>query len=150
MKKTLVLLVVISVLISACGGNESSLEYGIWKDTQAAFGNGNYQILHGHRDGAEISILYNCKHNQEVVSNVERYVERENYVFFVGNYRKKKVLCKLNVETNLLSYYAEETGEEFFMAGVEKLIEDKQIELLSSFDNFSDVDKAEFKRLVNS
>ena len=148
MKKMLVLLVVISVLISACGGGGSSLEYGMWKDTEAAFGNGNYQILHGYRDDTEISILYNCKHKREVVSNVESYVEKDNYVFFVGNYRKKKVLCKLNVETNLLSYYAEETGEEFFMAGVEKLIEDKQIELLSSFDNFSEEDKEILKQLA--
>ena len=150
MKKTLVLLVVISVLISACGGNESSLEYGIWKDTQAAFGNGNYQILHGHRDDAEISILYNCKHKREVVSNVESYVEKDNYVFFVGNYRKKKVLCKLNVETNLLSYYAEEISSEHFNIYFDTVIEDKQFELLSSFDDFSEEDKEIFKRLMNN
>ena len=151
MKKMLVLLVVISVLISACGsGSRSSLEYGIWKDTKAAFGNGNYQILHGYRDDAEINTLYNCKHNQEVVTNVEKYVEKENYVFFVGDFRKQKVFCKLNVETNLLSYYVEENSDEFFMVFLEEMIEDKQFELLSSYGDFSEEDKAEFKRLMNS
>ena len=148
MKKMLVLLVVISVLISACGGGGSSLEYGMWKDTEAAFGNGNYQILHGYRDDTEISILYNCKHKREVVSNVESYVEKDNYVFFVGNYRKKKVLCKLNVETNLLSYYAEEISSEHFNIYFDTVIEDKQFELLSSFDDFSEEDKEIFKQLA--
>ena len=52
------------------------------------------------------------------------------------------------LSTNLLSYYAEENGEEFFMAGAEKLIEDKQIELLSSFEDFSEEDKEIFKQLA--
>ena len=32
---------------------------------------------------------------------------------------------------------------------IEKLIEDKQIELLSSFDDFSEEDRLEFERLTN-
>ena len=146
MKKLVVLLVIVSMFLGACG---DGLEYGAWKDTKAAFGNGNYQILHGHRNGEDINILYNCKHNQEVMSNVDNYVEKENYVFFVGHFRKQKVFCKLNVETNLLSYYVEENRDEFFMAGIEKLIEDKQIELLSSFEDFSEEDRAEFESLIN-
>ncbi len=149
MKKLLVLLAIISLLLCACG-SDRDLEYEIWKDTEAAFGNGNYQIMHGYRNDEDISILYNCKHNQEVMTNVENYVEKENYVFFVGHFRGQRVFCKLNIETNLLTYYAEENGDEFFMAGIEKLIEDKQIELLSSFDEFSEEDKAEFRHLMNN
>ncbi len=145
MKKLVVLLVIVSMFLGACG---DGLEYGAWKDTKAAFGNGNYQILHGYRNDEEINTLYNCKHNQEVVTNVDNYVEKENYIFFVGHFRKQKVFCKLNVETNLLSYYVEENGDEFFMAGIEKLIEDKQIELLSSFDDFSEEDKEIFNQLA--
>ena len=148
MKKLLVLLAIISLLLCACGSGRD-LEYGIWKDTMAAFGNGNYQILHGYRNGEDINILYNCKHKQEVMSNVENYAKKENYVFFVGRFRRQKVFCKLNTETNLLSYYVEENRDEFFMAGIEKLIEDKQIELLSSFDDFSEEDRLEFERLTN-
>lgn len=146
MKKLVVLLVIVSMFLGACG---DGLDYSRGKDSKAAFGNGNYQIMHGHRNGEDINILYNCKHKQEVMSNVDNYVEKENYIFFVGHFRKQKVFCKLNVETNLLSYYVEENGDEFFMAGIEKLIEDKQIELLSSFDDFSDEDRAEFESLIN-
>ncbi len=146
MKKLVVLLVIISMFLGACG---DGLDYSQGKDSKAAFGNGNYQIMYGRRNGEDINILYNCKHNQEVMSNVDNYVEKENYIFFVGYFRKQKVFCKLNVETNLLSYYAEENGEEFFMAGIEKLIEDNQIELLSSFEDFSEEDRAEFASLIN-
>ena len=147
MKKILVLLAIVSLLLCTCGRGRD-LEYGIWKDTMAAFGDGNYQILHGYRDDKDINILYNCKHKQEVVSNVDNYLEKENYVFFVGYFQSQKVFCKLNVETNLLSYYVEENGDEFFMAGIEKLIEDNQIELLLSFDEFSEEDKQIFNDLM--
>ena len=146
MKKLVVLLVIVSMFLGACG---DGLDYSQGKDSKAAFGNGHYQILHGYRNNEEINTLYNCKHNQEVVSNVENYVEKGNYIFFVGHFREQKVFCKLNVETNLLSYYVEENSDEFFMAGIEKLIEDKQIELLSSFDDFSEEDRLEFERLTN-
>ena len=146
MKKLVVLLVIVSMFLGACG---DGLDYSRGKDSKAAFGNGNYQILHGYRNNEEINTLYNCKHKQEVVTNVDNYVEKENYIFFLGHFRKQKVFCKLNVETNLLSYYPEENGDEFFMAGIEKMIEDNQIELLSSFDDFSAEDRAEFERLIN-
>ena len=146
MKKLVVLLVIVSMFLGACG---DGLDYSRGKDSKAAFGNGNYQILHGYRNNEEINTLYNCKHKQEVVTHVENYVEKENHVFFVGHFRKQKVFCKLNVETNLLSYYVEENGDEFFMAGIEKLIEDNQIELLSSFDDFSEEDRLVFESLIN-
>ena len=147
MKKMLVLLAIISLLLCACGSHRNP-EYEIWKDTMAAFGNGNYQILRGYEGDESIGNLYNCKHNQEVMTKVDYYLEKDSYVYFVGYYYKQRVFCCLNVETNLLSYYAEENGEEFFMAGIEKLIEDKQIELLSSFDDFSEEDRLEFESLT--
>lgn len=147
MKKLVVLLVIISMFLVACG---DGLDYSQGKDSKAAFGNGNYQILHGYEGDEPIGNLHNCKHNREVMTKVDNYVEKENYVFFVGYYYKQRVFCRLNVETNLLSYYVEENGEEFFMAGIEKLIEDKQIELLSSFEDFSEEDRLEFERLTNN
>ena len=146
MKKLVVLLVIVSMFLGACG---DGLDYSRGKDSKAAFGNGNYQIMHGHRNGEDINILYNCKHKQEVMSNVDNYVEKENYVFFVGHFRKQKVFCKLNVETNLLSYYAEENGDEYFDIEFDSVIKDKQIELLSSFEDFSEEDRAEFESLIN-
>ena len=146
MKKLVVLLVIVSMFLGACG---DGLDYSRGKDSKAAFGNGNYQIMHGHRNGEDINILYNCKHNQEVMSNVDNYVEKENYIFFVGHFRKQKVFCKLNVETNLLSYYAEENDDEYFDIEFESVIEDNQIELLSSFDDFSEEDRLVFESLIN-
>ena len=149
MKKLLVLLAIISLLLCACGSDREP-EYEIWKDTMAAFGNGNYQILHGYEGDEPIGNLHNCKHNREVMTRVDNYVEKDNCVYFVGYYYKQKVFCRLNVETNLLSYYAEENGEEFFMAGVQKLIEDNKIELLLSFEDFSEEDRLEFEHLTNN
>ncbi len=147
MKKILVLLAIISLLLCTCGRGRD-LEYEIWKDTMEAFGNGNYQILHGYEGDEPIGNLHNCKHNQEVMTKVDYYLEKDNYVYFVGYYYKQRVFCRLNVETNLLSYYAEENGDEFFIAGIEKLIEDNQIELLLSFDEFSEEDKQIFNDLM--
>ena len=147
MKKILVLLAIVSLLLCTCGRGRD-LEYGIWKDTMEAFGDGNYQILHGYEGNEPIGNLYNCKHNQEVMTRVDYYLEKDNYVYFVGYYYKQRVFCRLNVETNLLSYYVEENGDEFFMAGIEKLIEDNQIELLLSFDEFSEEDKQIFNDLM--
>ena len=147
MKKILVLLAIVSLLLCTCGRGRD-LEYGIWKDTMEAFGNGNYQILHGYEGDEPIGNLHNCKHNQEVMTKVDYYLEKDNYVYFVGYYYKQRVFCRLNVETNLLSYYVEENGDEFFMAGIEKLIEDNQIELLLSFDEFSEEDKQIFNDLM--
>ena len=146
MKKLVVLLVIISMFLGACG---NGLDYSQGKDSKAAFGNGNYQILHGYRNNEEINTLYNCKHKQEVVTHVENYVEKENHVFFVGHFRKQKVFCKLNVENNLISYYVEENGDEYFDIEFESVIEDNQIELLSSFDDFSEEDRLVFESLIN-
>ena len=135
------------MFLGACG---DGLDYSQGKDTMAAFGNGNYQILHGYEGDEPIGNLHNCKHNQEVMTKVDYYLEKDSYVYFVGYYYKQRVFCCLNVETNLLSYYVEENGEEFFMAGIKKLIEDKQIELLSSCEEFSEEDRLEFERLTNN
>ena len=79
MKKLVVLLVIISMFLGACG---DGLDYSQGKDSKAAFGNGNYQILHGYRNNEEINTLYNCKHKQEVVTHVENYVEKENHMLY--------------------------------------------------------------------
>lgn len=145
MKKVLFLLLIIFLFLSACG---NELEYDIWKDTMEAFGNGLYQIMHGYDGDEAIESLHNCKHNQCVITKINNYTEKGNYVYFVGHYHTQRVFCKLNIETNLLSYYVEENGNEFIMVYVEKLLEDKQIELLSSFDDFSKEDKEEFEYLI--
>ena len=147
MKKLVILLAVISMLLVACG---DGLDYSQGKDSKAAFGNGNYQIMRGYDGDEAIYSLHNCKHNQEVMSNVENYVEKENYVFFVGRFHRQKVFCKLNIETNLLSYYAEENGDKYIDIEFDSEIEDKQIELLSSLDDFSEEDRLEFERLTNN
>ena len=72
----------------------------------------------------------------------------EAMFFFVGSFHRQKVFCKLNVETNLLLYYAEENGDEYIAIEFVSEIEDKQIKLLSSFDDFSKEDKEIFNNLT--
>lgn len=145
MKKILILLTLVVFIFASC---TNGLEYDMWKDTKEAFGNGLYQILHGTEDGEDIYILYNCKHNQCVMTKIDNYAEKENYVYLVGYYYTQKVFCKLNTKNNLLSYYAEENGDEFIMVYIENLLEDKHIKLLSSLDEFSSKDKEVFKNIT--
>lgn len=144
MKKLLVLSALVVFIFTSCS---NGLEYDRWKDTKKAFGNGLYQILHGTKDDEDVNVLYNCKHNQCVMTKIDNYAEKENYVYLVGYYHTQKVFCKLNTKNNLLSYYAEENGDEFIMVYIENLLKDKHIELLSSLDEFTNKDKEIFKSI---
>ncbi len=145
MKKLLILLAVVLFIFCSCN---DGLEYDQCKDTKEAFGNGLYQILHSGKDDEYASILYNCKHNQCVMTEIDNYVKKENYVYLTGYYHMQKVFCKLNIKSNLLSYYAEENGDEFVMVYIENLLKDKHIELLSAFDDFSKDDKEILKNIT--
>ena len=145
MKKLLILLAAALFIFCSCN---DSLEYEPWKDTKEAFGNGVYQVLHSSEDNEDVNILYNCKHNQCVMTEIENYVKKEKYVYLTGYYHTQKVFCKLNIKSNLLSYYPEENGDEFVMVYIEKLLKDKHIELLSSFNDFSKKDKKIFESII--
>ncbi len=147
MKKLLFLLAIMLILFHFC---DDGLKYEQWKDTVEAFGDGNYQVIHQTWDNEAVEMLANCKHNQCVMTKIYSFTEKGNYVYFVGHYYTQRVFCKLNIQNNLLSYYAEENGDEFVMVEIEVLLEDRQIELLSSYNDFSEKDREEFEYLINS
>ena len=59
----------------------------------------------------------------------------------------QKVFCKLNIKKNLLLYYSEGSGDDFFMASLDDMLSDGQIKLYSSPDKFSEEDREEFEKL---
>lgn len=59
----------------------------------------------------------------------------------------QKVFCKLNIKKNLLLYYSEGSGADFFMASLDNMLSDGQIKLYSSLDKFSEEDREEFEKL---
>lgn len=144
MKKYLVFIFVILLLFITACNNEK--KYDEWKDTHKVYGDGTYQIIHQENK----KILTNCKHNQCVLTTIDNYTEKDTYVYFVGDYYLKKVYCKLDTTTNMLSYFVENNDEDFIMVYLNDMLIDKQIELLSSFDEFSEIDKSEFIALKAS
>ena len=146
MKRYLWVILLMLLFTTACSKN--SPQYDEWKDTISSFGDGTYQMLHQNSDGENTKILTNCKHNQCVLTKINSYIKKDDYVYFIGHYYSKKVFCKLNISTNMLSYFFENNNDEFIMVYLNDMIVDKQIELLSSYDEFSEIDKNEFETLI--
>ena len=145
MKKVLFVLVILTILSWRCN---YGVKYDSWKDTKESFGDGTYQIFRGVSDSSEEELcLYNCKRDQGVISEIDGYKKRNNYVWFVGSYMNQKVFCKLNIKKNLLLYYSEGSGADFFMASLDDMLSDGQIKLYSSPDKFSEEDREEFEKL---
>ena len=148
MKRSLGIILLILLFITAC--NKSLPKYEEWKDTISSFGDGTYQIIHQNNDGENIKILTNCKHNQCVLTKINSYIEKDNYVYFIGSYYSKKVFCKLNISENMLSYFFENNDDEFIMVYLNDMLVDKQIGLLSSYNEFSETDKNKFEKLTRN
>lgn len=149
MKKCLMsIMIIILLFVTSCSSN--TLKYDEWKDTILALGDGTYQILHQQEDSENIEMLTNCKHNQCVLTKIDCYIAEQEFAYFIGNYDGKKVYCKLNIATNELLYYAEENDEEFVMVYLNDMLNDGQIKLLSSFDDYSETDKIKFAEMKNT
>ena len=141
MKKVWILLIIVILSLTACNKN---IKYDEWKDSIASYGDGTYQIIHQSIDNKTNEILTNCKHNQCVMTEIEKYTEENEYVYFTGKYYNKRVFCKLNISNNMLSYFAEDNGEELIMVYMNNMHEDKQIEIYKSLDDFSEEDRSIF------
>ncbi len=126
---------------------KSGVKYDSWKDTISSFGDGTYQVMHTMDNGRD---LYNCKYQQEVLSDVEKYITVDENVYFVGKYDGYNVRCILNVETNFLEYFIDiPIGERIIMVSDEEMIADGQLKILASYDDFTADDKIIFKGLIN-
>ena len=138
--------IIFLVFLISCGNDE--IKYDSWKDTIESFGDGTYQVIHQIKDGKNIEILSNVKHNQCTITEIMEYRVVNNMVYFVGKYHSQNVCCILEPKTNLLRYYIDKSNnEEFIMIYLNNLLEDKQIELINSYDDFSDEEKYIFDSL---
>lgn len=144
MKRVWIMLIILILSLTACN-NEKKYDEG--KDSIASYGDGTYQIIHQTIDNKAVKILTNCKHNQCVMTEIEKYTEKAEYVYFMGSYHNKEVLCRLNIVNNMLSYFAEDNGEELIMVYINNLIEDKQIEIYNSLNDFSEEDILVFEEM---
>ncbi len=146
MKKIIVMLVAFVIFAASCSHASKHEE---WKDTVLSFGDGTYQVLHQSVDGDAKRVLTNTVYNQCVLTEVKNYVQNNEFIYFTGNYYSKKVYCKLNTETNLLLYFAEDNEEEFIMVYLEKMQTNDQIKILSSYDEYSEFDKSIFDKIYS-
>ena len=144
MKRVWIMLIILILLLTSCN---DGMKYDVGKDSIASYGDGTYQIIHQTIDNKTVEVLTNCKHNQCVMTEIEKYTEKAEYVYFMGSYHNKEVLCRLNIVNNMLSYFAEDNGEELIMVYINNLIEDKQIEIYNSLNNFSEEDILVFEEM---
>jgi len=143
-KRVWIMLIILILLLTSCN---DGMKYDVGKDSIASYGDGTYQIIHQTIDNKTVEVLTNCKHNQCVMTEIEKYTEKAEYVYFMGSYHNKEVLCRLNIVNNMLSYFAEDNGEELIMVYINNLIEDKQIEIYNSLNNFSEEDILVFEEM---
>ena len=146
MKKIWVLLIVVILFITSCNKNA---KYDEWKDTIVSYGDGTYQVIHQTVDSESVEVLTKCAHNQCVMTKIEAYLQENDYVYFIGNYYNKKVFCKLNTTNNMLSYFAEDNDEELIMVYLNNMLEDEQIEIYKSLDDFSKEDVNIFNSVMS-
>ena len=100
--RTLALLSMIAVILSAFSACGSGLRYERWKDSHAVFGDGEYQLLRGG-DG-ELDLM-NCDTHSGVLYHVRSYKTIGNQVYFYGkmptDYRSDyDMFLILELETN--------------------------------------------------
>lgn len=147
MKKIIIISVILIIVLSRFGACGNGLKYDQWKDTIEAFGDGTYQLLHQNFNGKNEKILTNCKYSECVATEIEGYEKSKNFVYFKGKYYSKNVYCKLDVENNILWYFAEENEEDLMISHLDEMISDRHMEIIKSLDEFSNEDMEIFNRL---
>lgn len=147
MKKIIIISVILIIVLSRFGACGNGLKYDQWKDTIEAFGDGTYQLLHQSFNGKNEKILTNCKYSECVATEIEGYEKSKNFVYFKGKYYSKNVYCKLDVENNILWYFAEENEEDLMISHLDEMISDGHMEIIKSLDEFSNEDMEIFNRL---
>ena len=75
------------------------------------------------------------------------YEKTEKFVYFKGKYYSKNVYCKLDVENNMLLYFAEENEENLMISHLDEMISDGQMKIVKSLDEFSDEDIKIFNKI---
>lgn len=150
--KKITIIIIISVLIClwVFRPHDSKVKYDSWKDTVEAFGDGTYQILHQVVDTQELNQLSNVKHKQCVITDITNYTVVDNMGYFIGTYHDLEVYCVLDIDSDLLRYYVDKNDkEEFMMVYLNNMLRDRQIELIESYDNFTESERNILEQLKN-
>lgn len=108
---TIAMLCIGFLLFRGCGSNH--YEYEIWKDSHDAFGNAEYQVLHGtDRNGNAYLSLHNMDVNAAILQDVRSYHTVGDLVYFLGayasNHQRFDVVVILDVTDNSLEIVVDE------------------------------------------
>ena len=147
MKKVMLIAICILCIIINTSCTDTA-KYDLWKDTVESFGDGTYQIMHQVYEGKSINILTNAAYNEAVITEIYNYSVKNEAAYFYGVHHSQEVYAVLYINDNLLKYYVDKSnGDDFIMTHVNSMVEYQQIKLLSTYDEFSTAEKAEFKSL---
>ncbi len=142
-------MIIIIILLYLCIPNSynKKIKYDSWKDTVESFGDGTYQILHQVWHGENINILTNVAYNEAVITEIYNYSVNDEVVYFYGVYHSQMVYAALYVNDNLLKYYVDKSNDDFTMTYINNMLKDKQIELIESYNDFTEIEQDIFGQL---
>lgn len=146
MKKTVFYgagLLLIITLLTSCGKGRL---YDEWKDSVCSFGDGTYQILRQSRQSVSYETLYNCKYNQCVISELDKYIQCDNDIYFIGKYYEQDICAVLDIKSNLLRFYVKDRAD-FDMIYANDMLKDNQLKIIVDFNDFSEAEQHIFSEL---
>ena len=148
MKKYLVFIFVILLLfITACNTEK---KYDEWKDTHKVYGDGTYQIFNQKRDGVDIKGISNSKYHQCIIDEILSMKDIDGILYVNGKFTEHTVYAIINTVNNTVKYYAELQEDDVLgMTNINDLISSGTFELLPSYNDFSDEEKAILNSLNN-
>lgn len=148
MKKYLVFIFVILLLfITACNTEK---KYDEWKDTHKVYGDGTYQIFNQKRDDVDIKGISNSKYHQCIIDEILSMKDIDGILYVNGKFTEHTVYAIINTVNNTVKYYAELQEDDVLgMTNINDLISSGTFELLQSYNDFSDEEKAILNSLNN-
>lgn len=146
MKKIFIIISLLFIAtISACGNNVD-----IWKDTHKVYGDGTYQIFNQKRDGVDIKGISNSKYHQCIIDEILSMKDIDGILYVNGKFTEHTVYAIINTVNNTVKYYAELQEDDVLgMTNINDLISSGTFELLQSYNDFSDEEKAILNSLNN-
>ena len=145
MKKIFIISLLFIATISACGSNVD-----IWKDTHKVYGDGTYQIFNQKRDGVDIKGISNSKYHQCIIDEILSMRDIDGILYVNGKFTGHTVYAIINTVNNTVKYYAELQEDDVLgMTNINDLISSGTFELLPSYNDFSDEEKAILNSLNN-
>lgn len=156
----LILLLIFTILAK---GMHKDITYPAGIDTIDSFGDGTYQLLSGEKES-----LYNFKYSSCIIPQVKSFRVVNEKVYLTGTalqsytdgksnnecvYELYAVIELHNNSLTLCAVSAVPSDPEIYIYRLEEMIENGDMQLLSDFSDFSNVDQsvfAEFSHFINS